>query len=206
MSRIIAFDMDEVICNIRDASCRAFEAEFGIDTHWAEWDKYNLPGLMNVSTEAYLQMLIKHRVLEGAAVEPGAQAALQLARYEGYSTAIITSRAYHPEAEKATRGWLYRNGIYVDLLHIVDRSKVEAMRELSRAGEVVAYIDDHTRHLQELAGTGLVEDLVLRDRPWNRGLYPWRRAGCLQEFVNFVVRKNKNKKENAHADSVGVSG
>lgn len=169
MERTVVFDLDEVIFNLHDGTRQAMIRRFGAFPDWTQWPVYAIHRQL-MTDEQFLSMIVEECLLEQAPLEPGAAAAVAEVQRMGFRTAAVTSRGYHPFAERVTREALERHSIHMDELRIValkdggHGNKAEAIRGL---GDVVAFIDDLPQNLWEVRDAGFKGILCLNHRPWN---------------------------------------
>lgn len=176
----VAFDLDDVLANLRDPLMCALNRRTGLDWHWNDWTEYRLTERYRASVADIQRWVVDDAVLEQATPEPGARACVEAARSAGYRVAVVTARAWHPKGEALTRGWLADHGFQVDALHLVPifSEKASTLRAL---GSVRHYVDDHADHLHP--ARGLVQRLHLMDRPWNRAETALPRIRGLAELI-----------------------
>ncbi len=177
----VVFDLDECLCGLRHHLQTALYDLTGIDLHWSRWDRYDLTGLYGISLEDFTETLLSYRIIERAILEPGAWAALHSARLLGYRTAILTARGWHPEGERVTRDWLETHGLRPDRLHLVPMHQAKG-EVLPEYGRVAWFLDDHLGHAAGAEASGVVDRVLLQDRPWNRvAEHPGQRIHSLWE-------------------------
>lgn len=181
----VAFDMDEVLVNIRDKMQETLHYLTGSDIHWTEWSCYDLTKIYNATLPDIFEAFKEHNVLESAKVEPYVHDAIKHIKNSGYKTAIITARGWHEDGEYITRKFLKDNDIFVDELMVVKlgESKNDA---LSKLGNVEFFIDDHLDHIKNADIAGVVKTPIIMNRPWNDCQHPYRRVSNLKEFADLV--------------------
>lgn len=181
----VVFDMDEVVCNLRQGVQAALAKRFGTYPHWVTWNRYFHFNDVGLDLNSFLEILVEDRVCENAPVEPGAAEAIRAVRAMGYRTAIVTARGYHPHALRMTLDWLGEKGIELDAVHIVGMmdDKTDVICSL---GPIAAYIDDLASHLLSLSRRCNSAVLVLRDKPWNRDANVLWRIEDMSQFVELV--------------------
>lgn len=182
MQQIIVFDMDEVLVNIRDVMQEVLGELTGKMIPWTEWHSYYMPDNYGISLDECLAAFIEHEVLERATLEPYAREAVAIARAEGYKTAIITARRWHPNGTKVTRDWLAAHNIYVDELMVVDID-VKKSSVMKVLGNVVYMIDDNADHVHDSLDTNASQNSFVMHRPWNIRETDLPRVRNLEEFV-----------------------
>lgn len=182
---IIGFDLDEVLCNLRDGTMAALRRRHGYYPHWSEWTTFGHNRAHGVSDEEYLRIIVEERILEAAALEPFAREVIDDCHRLGFRTAVITARGYHPRGEEVTREWLDRHALKIDELRIVKfgESKVDVIRAL---GPVRAYIDDNADHIDALYAAGVGGDLRMISRPWNADVDAFYRLKDLNWFGHHI--------------------
>lgn len=163
----VAFDLDEVLCNLRDIACESFRRRTGINIHWQQWSAYEMYWSYGMTQSAFEAMLIEDRALERVTPEPNARRVVSAAGMAGFRTAIITSREYYPEGLAVTREWLRMNHIAVDEIILTGRTltKNDALRQL---GDTRIFVDDFPVNLHKALEVDPAPELYLLDRPWNR--------------------------------------
>lgn len=183
---IVAFDLDDVILNLREGFHAALARRFGPTyPHWSAWrDLWHFKPF-GCDLHQFLSVIVEERLLEQAPIEPGAWSAIMQIRAMGFETAVVTARGYHPYGVQVTVEWLHRNAVDMDHVVIVPfgESKADAIRSL---GRVVAYVDDHSPHLQGLRAAGVGGQLALMDRPWNQLTAAYPRVHDLHGFARLV--------------------
>jgi len=182
----VAFDLDDVLANLRDHLMEVLNRHTGLSIHWQRWDRYELSGVYGLSIEQILNLVMEHRVLEAATLEPLAEAALAASRAAGYRVAVVTARGWHPRGEALTRAWLESHGLRVDALHLVRAfdGKAEALGAL---GDVAHFVDDHVGHLYPALRLPQVRQVHLLDRPWNRHDRTLPRLHGLEHFIDMLA-------------------
>jgi FMN phosphatase YigB (HAD superfamily) len=183
--RYIAFDLDDVLANLRDPLMTVLNRETGRDIHWRQWTEYELSGIYGASVERIMDWVHRFGVLEAATPEPWARATLEAVRRAGYRVAVVTARGWHPRGETLTWTWLARYALKVDEVHLVSggRSKAEV---LARLGAVEHYVDDHLGHLYPAQGSSKIRQLHVLDRPWNRHDAVLNRLYTLEDLVGLL--------------------
>ncbi len=181
----VAFDLDDVLANLRDHLMSMLWRQTGQEIHWNEWHQYELGSVYNTTTDVIMDWVLEHRVLESASLEPHAQPAVRAAREAGYRVAVVTARGWHPRGQQLTEEWLNAHGLDIDELHLVSAfgDKSSVLREL---GRVAYFVDDHVGHLYPARALPYVSETLLVDRPWNRQDRELRRLYGLEEFVNLL--------------------
>jgi len=182
----VAFDLDDVLANLRDHLMVVLNRETGRDIHWRQWDRYELSGVYDLSIEQILHLVLEHGVLEAATLEPLAGAAVAASRAAGYRVAVVTARGWHPRGEALTRAWLHGYGLEVDALHLVRtfHGKAAALEAL---GEVAHFVDDHVGHLYPALDLPRVQAVHLLDRPWNQHDRQLHRLHGLGQFIELLA-------------------
>lgn len=184
MNKWVAFDMDEVLANIREPMCEAINKETGSNIHWKEWKTYNLAEVYEKEIDLK-DVLTRHQVIENATMEPFARDAIAHAKGLGYRVAIVTARGWHDFAREITIDWLEQRDIEVDRVEIVPHkgSKCETLKKI---GPVKYFIDDHVDHIINAKASKSARINILRDRPWNRANSSEIRVHSLKEILSIL--------------------
>lgn len=207
-AKIAAFDLDEVLCDLKVATHAALLQVIPNYPPPAQWSSYNCFEQHGLSLDQFLNILIEHQVLENAPPVEHAAEVLRALKDLGYRNAVVTARGYHPTGVEVTQAWFKQHGLPIDDLIVVDmlESKVDALKSL---GKVKSYCDDLPMHLNNIAAAQCVEELYLMRRPWNAHSFNYRVVRDLTElssaiaFVSPLSNKNNNKE---HGNAVGVGG
>lgn len=181
MSPFVAFDMDDVLANIRTLVADVLGKATGRSIPWESWTTYDLGQVFGIPIDHCLQAFIEHTVLERAQPEPGAAEAVTRAIELGFTPAIISARAWHPNGQSLTRDWLDAHGLPIQEVHLVPLG-VSKSSCLQGLGNIAAYVDDHLGHILDAQAAG-IPGAVLMDRPWNRFALPNDRVYSLAEFA-----------------------
>lgn len=181
----VAFDLDDVLANLRDPMMTMLRQRTGKNIHWNQWQSYELGPLYGTSSEKIMEWVLEDQVLENATLEPHARQAVEAARENGFRVAVVTARAWHPRGEGLTRDWLEQHGLNVDELHLVPLFGDKAVI-LNDLGVVEHFIDDHLAHLYPASELPGVRQVLLVDRPWNRSDASLHRLRCLGEFKDLL--------------------
>jgi cell division inhibitor SulA len=208
--KTVAFDLDEVGCDLKVPTLAAMRTVVPDYPHWERWSNYFHFEQHGISLQQFLEILEEHRVIEEAAPAEFAVEVLGLMREMGYRTAVVTARSWHTNGRKVTEDWIVKHGLPVDDLVLVEmlEPKVEAIRSL---GDVVAYVDDLPSHLNQLASAQVGGQLHLMRRPWNAHSFGYRVVRDLNDYARAISREfgvltKNNNKEQAHAGGVGGQG
>lgn len=183
---IVGFDMDGVVANTNDILANALSKHIGKPVHWQDWSSYDHFRHYGVDLDEFLDLCIQSRSLELAEPMPGIREAMHRLNEEGFATAVITARDFHPQGEALTRQWLSAQGIEVDQMHLVhpSHSKVDAMALMPG---MIAYLEDHVGHLERSRDAGHPARLFLRDQPWNQHCKDFQRVHSVTEYVDHVL-------------------
>ncbi len=159
----IVLDLDDVLANLRQTLYRVLSRNTGIDRHWQDWPNYDLCAHFTLDKSALVTMLVDEQVLETCEPEPDAAAATACLSELGYELAIITARAWHPQANAVTQHWLRAHGIHYDSLQVIPLggNKLEVLPNT----EVVMAVDDHPDNIQRYQEVGI--PALMMHRPWN---------------------------------------
>lgn len=159
----IVLDLDDVLANLRQTLYQVLSRSTGIDRHWHDWPNYDLCAHFTLDKSALVTLLVDEQVLELCEPESGAAAATASLAELGYELAIITARAWHPQAEAVTHHWLRTHGIHYDRLSVVPlgSNKLHALPPT----EVVMAVDDHPDNIQRYQQVGI--PTLMMHRPWN---------------------------------------
>lgn len=185
--RWVGFDLDDVLANMREPMCASMTRRVGKKFSVSDWTDYDyFDGHM--SAKEFLQMLVDDRVLETCSPEPGAMASLQRLQAKGLKIAVITARGYHPRGEEVTLTWFAEQGVKIDSLQIVQpgQSKVEALAKLPN---VIGYVDDHIKHLENISKANPGMSLHLMARPWNQHDKKFERVYTVSEYAEHSLTR-----------------
>lgn len=189
----VAFDLDDCLANMRDPLRASMERHTGKTLQCSDWDTYDF-FKEYMDLEAFLALIVKDGVAGQCLPEPGSvQTLCELGNF-GIKTAIVTARAYLPDAQSATLQWLDVHGLGVDKLVIVapGQNKADALLALPN---LLGYVDDHAKHLDDVAAAFAVHGrsvhLSLMDRPWNQHTDLHHRVGHLADFKKEILELHK---------------
>lgn len=187
---IVAYDMDEVLCNIREHSLNSLCAHSGQYLHWSQWADYAMYESFGLSWEQYSSILIEERILERALPEEGAREVVAMTRELGCRNVVITSRGFHPRGAEVTTEWLDGHRYPVDEVVVVSsgHEKAAVFTRLASQAPVLAFVDDHSATLDAVRACNVLERLVLRDRRWNRNEMRYQRIHDIREYGDIVRR------------------
>jgi len=197
---IIAFDCDNVLCDLIPGLSDACSRFTGISLEPDEWIHYDHFINVGMTLSDLLRAIIDHKILERAPPYAGVVDAILLAREQGFAVALITARGYHPHGDPITLSWLKEFGMEFDHVILVDinETKAEALKSLDN---VVAYIDDYLPHLHDLEIANAGVPLFLMDQPWNREDSKFQRVFSVHEYVEcaFELHNDSICQANTHA-------
>ena len=80
----VAFDLDDVLANLRDSMMTMLRERTGKNIHWKQWQSYELGPLYGTSSEEIMEWVLEDKVLEAATLEPYARHAVEAARERGF--------------------------------------------------------------------------------------------------------------------------
>jgi|GEM_PF-1939550 len=186
MTYRIVFDLDDVLCNLREPMSDALAKATGKRIAWQDWTTYDLPVLYGVGLDHCLSAFLEHEVLERAKPEPGAVDAVRVCRELGCEVQVMTARGWHPDGDALTRSWLAAHGFVVDALAVVGLHESKAA-VIEAAGGADFLLDDSPRHIQEVMATGVVTTPVVLCRPWNQHVTGAGRVRGNIEFCKLVM-------------------
>ncbi len=181
----VVFDLDEVLVNTRHAIQNCMLSITGKDIHWRQWNTYDLVKIYGGEIGNILSVFEDHKVIEQAILEPGAKEAITHCKEMGYKVAIVTARGWHSNGMSVTEKLLSDNNINIDELRVVS-SCGSKNKEMLTLGEISYFLDDHGGHIASAHEAGIVENSILRDRPWNQDYFNYKRVNNLFEFMEIV--------------------
>jgi len=181
----VVFDLDDVLCNLREGIHKSLNVVTGKSIHWEDWDRFSLESIYDIAHEDCMRVLIEHEILENATLEPGVHTAVRTAYEAGYQVAILTARGWHPDSDKTTKQWLEAHNIRHDRLDIVPYGIPKA-EFISRYSQVAFMLDDHPEHIRSMVAANNVDYPILRDRPWNRNDQDLHRVHSLKDFAQLL--------------------
>jgi hypothetical protein len=207
MKNICLVDLDDTLIDLKEPMKWAMDSETGKDIPWQNWDHFDVPSIYGLSQDEFLELCIRHKVLENAIIHSQSHRFLQDLNNLGYYTVLITARGWHPQGKEITEQYIIDHNLEVDELILVgvDESKAELARKF---GNIKFTIDDRMKHCREYMKSGIVENVLLYDAPWNSymsrlnpfvGGYDYHeRIKNLHEIIRYLARKedfNVNHKE-----------
>lgn len=184
----VGFDLDDVLANMRDDMVRSFSQRCGIDYQVSDWTDYTF-FQKHMNLDEFLKMIVDDEIIRKCKPDVGVFDALDELKGEGYSSAVITARGYHPGAHELTQAWFREHKLDIDRLVIVgsNQSKADVLHELP---PLCAYVDDHPGHLDAIfkkLGPDVSPKLCLMDRPWNQGREDHHRIYHVNDFKDVVL-------------------
>lgn len=187
---IVAFDCDGVLVDLLPGLCRITERLSGIPIQPDQWHDYSQYTQSGITHQAFLTAIVEDSVLENAVLNEGAVEVLAELSQQGFTIAVITSRGFHPDAERITQDYLTRNSLSVDHLMIVEigQSKNQAIASLHELGEVIAYVDDYLPHLHDIAEQFKAIELFTMHQLWNRHDLRFERVHCLADYAEKITQ------------------
>lgn len=176
----IGLDLDGVIYRWEEQARKLIAREFGLTMPVStEWD--SIPKTLGRDPWKWLWKTGVHEVFSGGRPYPGAIEGAKRLSELGHVT-ILTKGPKGCGTDKIE--WLDRKGVPYDEFVLVDSS---SNKSAALPSEDV-YIDDSSKNIVDLLSTHA--DLVLVDRPWNRGDkapdVPHYRARGWREIVEIV--------------------
>jgi uncharacterized HAD superfamily protein len=182
MKKEVIFDLDDVLCHLNEGLEQAFLKETGIFIPSEQWHTYNCFDLFGLNYEEFINMMNKHQLIKDPRPDETAIQVLNELKQEGHNIHIITSRANQNNAENFTYQWLKKHGVNYDTLSLtgVEKTKNDVIEEI---GGAFAMIDDFQGNLVSAEKTGLIQNLVLRVKPWNHcSRDKFHTVNCVSEF------------------------
>lgn len=184
----ILLDLDFVIVDITDPLQSALLAETGKYVPVDLWKHYNIPLLYDISEMDFLEIIVKHCVLEESDPYDGAIDGIHILQDAGFPIVACTNRHFHLNANTITRDWLLRHGVNLEgvVINHHDICKVTASRNF---GSMFSYmVDDHDSTLFSGVNSGCVKEGILINRPWNaHALSLPDNVVRINEFIQFAM-------------------
>lgn len=167
MDKWVVFDVDDVICNLRDSLYESFKNK-GVDIPWQNWNTYNHVAIFGLNNEKELHNHMKESlVLEKAILEEAVLDIMQKIKNKGYKIGLLTARAWHQDGELITQEFIQAHHLPIDKLVISGLHTDRKSAHIDKfEGKIVHYIDDSIHHIKDFTSKGI--HAVLLDRPWNQ--------------------------------------
>lgn len=212
MKNICLVDLDDTLIDLKEPMKVVMDAETGLDIPWQEWDHFDVPSIYGLTQGEFLDLCIRHQVLENSVIHPQSHRFLNDLNNLGYHTVLITARGWHPQGKEITEKYISDHNLEVDELILVgvDESKAELAKKF---GRIKFTIDDRMKHCREYMVSGIVDHVLLFDAPWNSymsrlnpfvGGYDYhQRIYNLHEIVRYVaVQDNADSADNRRLTNV----
>lgn len=185
---VVIFDLDDVVAKMRFETSRVFSKISGKHVPIEEWDLFCSNYLYGV--DFCPQTMMKEQIIERCLVEEDAKHAFDSIRSLGLDVGIITARGWHDEGRKVTEEWLAKHDIQFDLLHLValDKTKYDVFSQLQSDFNIISFIDDQPKYIEQAISHEAVENVFIRNHPWNQKVddSKAKRVNSLTEFVDNV--------------------
>lgn len=171
MKKLFIFDVDDVIYDLKNIIRTALTDVTGKDIHPDNWFSFNLNEVYDVDLKTIFEAFHKHDILRNGNLNFEIYPVLEYLKKNNIETMAVTARGWHSEGNEITRRLFDDNNIPIDNIHVVHHhekksdviSKIEGF-------EIVGYIDDNARHIQEtkiVCGEN-IKNYFLKDQPWNQ--------------------------------------
>lgn len=162
---LIAFDLDETLCCLRDKLSDAF-------AHIApkppdNWKHYDFKLEYGIGTAVAVEIMLESLVIEKCLPEPGASRLLHELK-KNYDIEIWTARGWHPSGEQTTIKWLAEHLFPEVKVRLVSIHGSKAALAL-QAPNLVAFIDDLPSHVDAVKAAVPHVHCAVVTRPWNVG-------------------------------------
>jgi 5'(3')-deoxyribonucleotidase len=199
--KTVAFDIDDVVCNMFPEWVREMNQRYGLNNSPDYWPRYNPWEELGVTAEQAFAALVPE-LYPRSKPYPDAFPAVRALREMGHKVLFLTSCPdfNHLNAKIA---WLYQHGFFRndDACPVIP---VGPEFQLKHKSEYPTdfLVDDHVDNLRGRKGG------VLLNRPHNRGItnFYGRRVNSLQEFANHVWASDATCDARALADAMSVGG
>lgn len=198
--RIVVFDCDDVIVNLKDLLVEAFNKEFGLNMTGEEWNQYNLAKFFNIEMKDVFNIFHKYDILREVKVFDHAIEAIHKIIDMGLEPHCLTARGWHSEAEEITKVYFEENGIPIknDSIIILPAGQTKGQYLKESGKKAMAFIEDNFDQVKSVADTGLVQNIYLREQTWNTdlsidGLRGVERAKTALDAVNKFAMNLDNK-------------
>lgn len=183
---IAVFDLDDVVAMMRYETSRVFTKMSGKEVPFEEWDIFCCNHLYGI--DFCPQTMMDEEIIERCEPEADAKEAFKTVRDKGMKIAIVTARGWHNKGREVTEAWLSKHGLEVDELHVVDlnKTKYDAFTEMEENYNIVSFIDDQPKYIEQAVEHDAVNQVVVFDRPWNQQVdgNKVKRVSSLNEFAD----------------------
>lgn len=168
MNKIFIFDVDEVLCDVKEATYNALKTEFGIDFHHSLWEQYYIGDYFGITNDMLLKTLVKYNVLENAKLEEGVIELIDYLKYSRIDPMALSARNWRTDGLKLTQLYFEANNVKIDKIKLVGATEPKYMEINKLKGEIIGFIDDNPNHItQAFENCNHINKLFIKDQPWN---------------------------------------
>ena len=171
MKKLFIFDVDDVIYELKHIIRDALTDATGKDIHPDNWFSFNLNEVYDVNMETIFNAFHKFYILRNGSVNLEIYPVLEYLKKNNIETMAVTARGWHSEGNEITRRLFADNDIGINSIHVVQHheKKSEVISKIE-GFEIVGYIDDNARHIQETKNAcgSNIHNYFLKDQPWNQ--------------------------------------
>jgi 5'' nucleotidase, deoxy (Pyrimidine), cytosolic type C protein (NT5C). len=190
----IIIDIDDVIASLGVAACKLLEKETGVSIKFESCNSYDYYKNYGLNESEFLNIITREKLFSSVPFEKGAVNALKKLHKNGYSINFVTSRGFCENAEQITANWLESGKIKFERLLIVPKGMTKSS-QYSKIGDKFDFIvDDFHLNLSDAKKSGIVNEFILIDKPWNRHVTEYvlneNRFCGLESFVFKKLNKN----------------
>ncbi|MGH9556308.1 MAG: 5' nucleotidase, NT5C type, partial [Terriglobales bacterium] len=174
---------DGVLSDIVAQIVRFAHRRFGVSLSRESFTSENAETCTSLSRHQLVELFTSSDFYRTMPCMSEAKRLLQVLTKHGATVHIITDRFWYPEIQEDTRYWLGKNHLVFDSLHFV--RKTEKQRKAKELG-IEWFIEDQISNAVLISSEC---DVVLVDRPYNRGLLPTRvvRVERLEEASRMIL-------------------
>lgn len=201
--KIFVFDIDDVFYDMKEFMYQVMKKETGLDIHYSTWKTLNLNEVFGIDFNKVVDIFIKNNVINSGLVDSDIHHLVDYLHNDNISTLALTARGWHPEAQKITMSLFEEFNIKIKDLKVIDFFSKKADIIHSLDADVIGYVDDSARHIQEthlLCGKK-VQNYFIKNNPWNHHLdhKDFNRIDTLKEISQKlsqnISKKNINTKK-----------
>jgi len=184
--KVAIIDCDDVIMGFKKLMCEALNRHTGKTVHCEQWTTYNVIEFYDdLALDDFYKVIIENELLKKGEPNENVRETILKLKEMGYHIVIITSRAYHPNAEELTKQWMEKHRIPYDDIHVSGNGiKKSSCAKIYKNIEFV--IDDNLDNLIDFEVNSNAKKLFLVDQPWNRNDTRYIRITNMNEIFNHL--------------------
>lgn len=195
MKKLFIFDIDDVICSLKENIYQALKTEYGVDHHHSLWKNYDIAKhYYNIDNKDFFNVLLKYNVLENAKIETGIIELIDYLKQENIDVMALSARGWRQDGLQITQHYFENNNINIKDIKLVTfhQQKYEVINQI-KTHDIIGFIDDNAKHISlAFEHSNQVKHFYIKDQPWNTDIVfdkKVQRVNNLEEVQQHLMQK-----------------